>query len=736
MDLLIFEKEIQAKTVCGHFQHQKKGKYIQIHPDETYFPHGAIGVWCSGHILRLSEPQEYVKEWGEWNLNTLPMIPERFRYATAKGKGHYLKSIKQWVHHSSIHRIIHAGDAGREGQLIVDEVLRFVKNQKPTVRLWPKSLSKQAIQKALKQMKPNQHYQSLSQAAESRAESDWLIGLNSTRHLTLLLRERNLEHTFTAGRVQTPLLALITKRYYDIQNFQKQPFWQLQIDCQLDGKDVSYPATWNKGEESQLFDYEDALEVQEFLKDGKGVVDSVDVETKHQSAPPLYNLTDLQADANKLYNFSLEQTLSIAQSLYEKSIISYPRAEPRVVSQEEAKEFANILDLIQVNLPDYRSYFPIKEERIKSVMNDKRYVDDNGVDDHHALIPTEQVSSMQELSADEQRIYDLILRRFIGIHLEPLQQKTLKVVSFMEQQFFFYTTFKETIDKGWTAIQIQHQKKKQSNDEDMELDGLVEHIYEGKTIHVKQSRLKEGETKPKPYFTEGQLATVMENAYYYLDSEERNGFSKEQLSLGTVATRAEQSKNLKRRRYIEVKENKVYPTLKGRLLIHALEGTWLSSPLTTGKLEQQLDEIVEGKLSKSQLIQDTVQLVHRFIDETNQQAPQWQITDKVVHVLSQRGKKQKERKNVGKCPVCDGDIVDKGKFYGCTNYNSERGCNITFPKKLAKKDIPVDQVEKYFKYGETDVIQDFISSRTNQSFHAKLVWSEKKQDFTFEFIKK
>ncbi|MGP4074206.1 DNA topoisomerase, partial [Piscibacillus sp. B03] len=397
MDLIIFEKQIQAETVCGHFKHQKKGKHIEIAPDNTYFPHGAIGVWCSGHIIGLVDASHYDKVWKQWRLSDLPLIPESFQKRATSKKQSYVRNIQKWVNDSRIKRIIHAGDRAREGQLIVDEVLQFVKNHKPVMRLWTKSLAKKPIQQAIKEMKSNEYYKPLLMAGLAREEMDWLIGINATRLMSLLLQQNGLRGVYPVGRVQTPLLRLIVQRERAINAFQKEPFWGVYIQATLASNDT-FLAKWRDLDVEHIFNKDEAENLQTFIQHKKGVITSVHAETESKAPPTLYNLTDLQKEADQLFNMGPDETLAAAQSLYEKALITYPRSDPRVVTQAEAEEFPNILKQIEQTLQDYQDYLPIHDEQIEAVKQDKRYVNDDEVDDHHAIIPTEQITTYDTLS--------------------------------------------------------------------------------------------------------------------------------------------------------------------------------------------------------------------------------------------------------------------------------------------------------------------------------------------------
>ena len=738
MDLLIFEKKTQAEMVCDHFSHRKSGQSIQIYPDKTYFPKGATAVWASGHLLALKEPGEYKDEWKKWSVEQLPMTPDVFKKKITKGKSKAYNNIKTHVQDDRFHRIINCGDFGVEGQLIVDEILMFAQNKKPVMRLWANSLGKQAIKKALKEMKPNEHYQSILNAATTREQIDWLIGMNSSRLVTTLvniyaqkqgvLSKSSYTDTFSVGRVQTSLLKLIVDRDYVITHFKKQAFWDVLIDINLHGN--SFQAKWKTDQHEHFFDKDEADMFSSFLKEPhtKGEVIDCTFSEERKEPPQLYNLTDLQRDADRYYQMSNKDTLACAQELYLKSYITYPRAEPRVVSTDEASMFPDILNAIEQHWSGFESQFPISEESVTNVQQNKRYVNDGGVDDHHAIIPTETIPKASDLSDDERRIYDLIIRRFISIYLPPLLKETVILKTVVDQQFPF--TLKDTgiVDLGWKALYSKDTESfRQLDKEKLRL------ISNGDTFDIDDVLLKEGSTKPPARFSFGQLSTVMENAARYLEGPEKEKCANAELSLGTVATRANIIETLKAMNYIRVQKNKVYPTEKGKLLIQLLDGNWITEVYTTGRLEQALASIQEGQSSKENILEAIHKLIHKLVtDLPKQMTETWDINAQMIQSLEK--KQTATPKSLGKCLKCEtGNVVDKKTFYGCTNYH-DTGCSFKISKEIAKKKITSSLVKQLLENKQTDLIEGFYSKKKDKNFSAVLKWNEQKQmiQFTFE----
>lgn len=714
MELLIFEKKLQAETVCSHFENKKTDGVIKLEPN-NFFQDGAVATWCQGHVLSLYQPHEYNEKYKKWSVEDLPIIPD-FKKKVEPSKRSQFNIIRKWINHSSISSILHCGDAEREGTLIVDEVLLYSKNRKPVKRFLTSSLSKKAVHKALNNLKDHSQYSNQYQEAVARERSDWIIGMNLSRMVTLSIQKQGVSTVLPIGRIQSALLSVLVERDLTIENFKSIPYWNVVTDCVTDNG-ITYESVWKMSDASELYDFDKATALKQYVSNKDATIQDISSEEVKIKPPQLYNLTELQNRANKLYGMTPDYVLSVAQGLYERSILSYPRAEPRVVPREEAENFPAILRKI-ATLPPYKSYFPLP---IESIIDNKHFVNDEACDDHYAIIPTENVVDIESLSTDEQKIYDLIIRSLIGAHYHPQLKNKVTIDTLVDEQFLFYTSVDSIKEDGWKLVYNAASKDNEDNNTTFDLSTLES----GQQINIKDTRLKEGKTKAPKRFLYGELAKVMANVMAYIPKENRKGLSKDQLALGTVATRAEIMKKMIGTNYIIVKENKVYTTSKARLLIELLQDKWITSPITSGQMEEVLQQIGKGKKGSDKFLQRIETLVKNFIQEIENESPAWNIDYAVKESVSDKGKKQNPT-NLGKCFFCEGDIVERNKFYGCSNYK-KKNCTFTFSKTFLKKEIRPAQIEKLLKYQKTDLIKGFYSEKKDKHFDAYLIWDEKEQ---------
>lgn len=697
--LIIFEKPKQARTVCKVF-----GQGVQDKKTHLVIPHNeiigtnAIAVWAIGHLVQLSQPDAYDKKYKEWKLEHLPIIPERFTYQVIKDKEAQFNIVKKWVHDPSIRTIIHAGDPGREGSLLVDELLILYSNKKPVKRLWSTSLAPAAVTKAFGNMKDNSHYIGHVRSGMARSYSDWIIGLNLTRLMSISIMDsleeehkRTFKNSlFPVGRVQSALLSIIYQRQLEIEQFQSIPFWDVSIEYEVDGELLK--AKWyrkSKTKKDEHFYIKEQTQVMADYFRGKPVtIEAVKREKKLVRPPRFYNLDAIQMKANRLYGFAPSEVLNILQQLYLKSLISYPRSSPKVVTKEEEKSFPLILQQLR-QLNEYKDHLPAPRTDIS---DDKRYVDDAGVDDHYALILTEEKPNLAELTANERKLYHLIAESMILAHYPDAVYEEMEVIASIEKRFLFVTKGRRLIEPGWKLLS---QEEDEENNDAVTLPS----VKEKQTGTTSKSLLTEGKTHPPALFTLGSLIGVMENAASHVPKKEKERLKSDQLSLGTVATRATVIENLVDRDLITTIKNKVYVTPKGNILMRALgTSAFVCSPLATGQMEKTLDDIGEGKADIKDLMksvkEDTAQLIERITNERETWDFSGELEDEV------------KNKQIGSCPLCQKDVIDKGKFYGCSGYSSN-GCDFTLPKTYLTKTITVKQVQNILDKGQTTLLKGF-----------------------------
>ncbi|WP_430487657.1 DNA topoisomerase III [Priestia flexa] len=723
MKVIIAEKPDQGLKLASPFSFKKRDGYVEIAPNHL-FPEGAYLTWAIGHLCELVPPEEYDQKWKKWSLDTLPIVPTQFQHRVTKSKWKQFSIIKDLLHRQEVNEVIIAGDAEREGEAIIRIILTLCKNRKPMKRLWISSLTPKAVVNGFENLLEEQETRDIYYEALSRACADWLIGMNASRAYTLLLQKKGISDVFSTGRVQTPTLALIVKREHEIENFKSEPFWEVLATFNMDNK--IYHGKWHKDGESRLTDEQMAHKIMQFCKGKNAVIDSIEKERKEFQAPFLFNLSSLQATANKMFKYSPQKTLEIAQKLYVKGIISYPRSDSSYVTKEEAGMFPETLAKIS-ELGAFKEFFPLP---IESIMNNKRYVNEKKVTDHYAIIPTEQVTDPAKMSGEESNIYTLIVKRLIAAHYEQAIFDYTTIHTLVEGRATFISKGKEQIQEGWRKVVYGKQKEKDADEDEQDLPSLEEK-EEGIVQDVK---VKNGKTQPPKRYTEGQLITLMKTAGKHLDDNELVKVLTKTQGLGTEATRAGIISVLRDRKYIEVKKNQVFATNKGKVLIQSIGPSILASPEMTAKWEQRLHEIGQGKASSQEFMEQVKKLSLKLIEDAKEQSNQWSFDGFDLSEFKQtRGKKGGKGKTtgtkVGSCKKCDGDIVDKGTFYGCSNYQSNQ-CSFTFSKKILGKTISQANAKKLLKDGQTNLIKGF--KKGDKTFDAKLELKGDKTQFLFE----
>nr|MDP9740533.1 DNA topoisomerase-3 [Bacillus sp. B2I3] len=716
MKLIIAEKPDQGSTLAAQFKTKKQQGYIEIMPNEL-FPDGAYVTWAVGHLCQLVSPETYHSKWKKWSMETLPMIPEKFQYEVTRQKAKQFNVVKTLLRKTEVDEIIHAGDAGREGELIVRNIVNLCNVNKPMKRLWISSLTPKAIYDGFQNLKSEEKTRPLYYEAYTRACADWVVGMNASRAYSILLKQRGVSDVFSAGRVQTPTLALIVKREMEIEQFKSEPFWEVFADFKMDGK--KYQGKWQLNNDPRIKTKEMADKIAAFCKGKAAEIAEMDTERKEFQPPLLFNLSSLQATVNKIYKYSPKQTLDIVQSLYQKGIVSYPRSDSNYVTEGEAETFPDILQKLS-GFSEYESLFPLPQPNI---MNNKRFVNEKKVTDHYAIIPTEQVTDPKRLSAEERNIYDLVVRRLIAAHYEKAIFDYTTIKTLVDKRAEFISKGKQQIQEGWRKVIFQNNDK---DDDDI----ILPSVSKGDSGKVANIKVKEGKTQPPKRYTEGQLITLMKTAGKHLDNEELEKVLMKTEGLGTEATRAGIITMLKDRKYINVKKNQVFATDKGKVLITAIGEKILASPEMTAKWEQRLREIGEGKASAGGFMEAVKKMSAKIISDAMESSENWDFQGLDTESIQRSGSKKRSSASVGSCKLCGSKIVDKGEFYGCVSYQKTK-CNFTISKKILNKKISQANIKKLLASGETDLISGF--KKGEKTFDAILSWSdaEKKISFTF-----
>jgi DNA topoisomerase III len=717
MKVVIAEKPDQGATLAKPFPHRKKQGFIEIQPNET-FPKGAYVTWAVGHLFGLQAPEKYDGKWKKWSVDDLPIIPSRFQYELSRAKAKQFSIIKQLLHNKDVTEIIHAGDAGREGELIIRNIISMSGVQKPMKRLWISSLTEKAIINGFHSLREEEELRSLYYEAYSRACADWLVGMNASRAYSILLKKQGMSDVFSAGRVQTPTLALIVKRDEEIQQFKSEAFWEVKAEFQIDKH--TYEGTWQKDGESRINKEALARKIASFCENKHAHIKEAKTEKKEFSPPLLFNLSSLQATVNKMYKFSPKKTLDVLQKLYQKGIVSYPRSDSQYVTKGEAETFPGILEKIKEFAP-YNKWIPVPQS---SLMNNKRYVNDAKVSDHYAIIPTEQVTDPASLSPDEKKIYDVILKRFIAAHHEKAILNYTTIITQVDGRADFVSKGKQILQEGWRKIIVENDK---------ENEPLLPPVKENDQGIVKKVHVKEGKTQPPKRYTEGQLITLMKTAGKFMDNDELEKVLKHTEGLGTEATRAGIITMLKDRHYIDIQKNIVFPTDKAKVLIRAIGENVLASAEMTAKWEQRLQQIGKGKASAPEFMEQVKKLSHSLIQNALREAESWDFSDLDTETIQRiPGKKGKRgsKASLGTCLKCGGKVLDKGKFYGCSNYQKTK-CSFTISKTILSKKITGTIVKKVLKDGKSDRIDGF--KKGEKQFSAYLGWDQNQKKIQFLF---
>ena len=569
-----------------------------------------IVTWALGHLLGLKMPEDLNKEWQSWQMETLPMIPKKLGIKPLPKTGHQLKAIKQLAQRKDVSEVVISTDAGREGELVARWILEYVHFNKPVKRLWISSQTDKAIKTGFKQLKPAKAYDTLYDSALARAKADWLVGLNVTRALTVKYQDN-----LSAGRVQTPTLALVRDQERKIETFKPQTYFSILLNVE---KEQAKMAQKNQ---FALKSQEEAQALVQRLSQQKGIVSSIEEKTKTESAPLPYDLTEIQREANQRYGYSAKKTLGLVQSLYEThKIVTYPRTDSKYLTNDMKITMSERLQAVSDFAPEVKQYL-----KNGAVVRQTKVFQDNKVTDHHALLPTEKRPRYEKLSNEEQKIYQMIVTRFLGLFAEPHKVSQTKItVVFDKEEFIFRQT--KVLQAGWKTV---------SQEEASKFDW-----QQGLRIQPNFTIKKELSAPPKP-LTEASLLGQMEK-----------------YSLGTPATRAEIIEKLIKSELMERTPQGLQVSPKGKQLLELVNPS-LVSPELTESWEKDLEAIAAGKKQAEHFLKEIEKETKRLVQEikTSKQTYQdFSITQK-------------------KCPECGANLREKntrdGKIYVCTNQDCD-----------------------------------------------------------------
>ncbi len=688
--IVIAEKPSVARDIARVLKCDKKGNgYLE---GSKY-----IVTWALGHLVTLADPESYDVKYKKWDLEDLPMLPERLKLTVIKQTGKQFNAVKSQLLRKDVNEIIIATDAGREGELVARWIIDKVKMQKPIKRLWISSVTDKAIKDGFANLKPGKAYDNLYASAVARSEADWYIGLNATRALTTRFNAQ-----LNCGRVQTPTVAMIASREDEIKHFKAQTYYGIEAQTAERLK-----LTWQdtKGN-SRSFNKEktDAI-VNKISKQNATVVD-IDKKQKKSFAPGLYDLTELQRDANKIFGYSAKETLNIMQKLYEQhKVLTYPRTDSRYISSDIVGTLPERLKACGVG-----EYRPLAHKVLqKPVKSNKSFVDDSKVSDHHALIPTESYVNFSAFTDKERKIYDLVVKRFLAVLFPAFEYEQLTLRTKIGDETFI-ARGKTILHAGWKEVYENRFEDDDAIDDVKEQ--ILPRIEKGDTLNIKLIVQTSGQTKAPARFNEATLLSAMENPTKYMDTQNKQlaDTLKSTGGLGTVATRADIIDKLFNSFLLEKRGKDIHITSKGRQLLDLVPEE-LKSPTLTGEWEQKLEAIAKGKLKKEV-----------FISEMKN------YTKEIVTEIKSSDKKYKhDNISTKSCPDCGKPMLEvngkKGKMLVCQDRecghrkNVSRTTNARCPQCKKKLELRGEGAGQIFacKCGYREKLSTFQERRKKES---------------------
>lgn len=688
--VVIAEKPSVARDIARVLKCDKKGNgYLE---GSKY-----IVTWALGHLVTLADPESYDVKYKKWNLEDLPMLPERLKLTVIKQTGKQFNAVKSQLLRKDVNEIIVATDAGREGELVARWIIDKVRINKPIKRLWISSVTDKAIKDGFANLKPGKAYDNLYASAVARSEADWYIGLNATRALTTRFNAQ-----LNCGRVQTPTVAMIANREDEIKNFKAQTYYGIEAQTTNQLKLTWQDANGN----SRSFNKEKIDGIVKDLDKHNATVLEIDKKQKKSFSPGLYDLTELQRDANKKFGYSAKETLNIMQKLYEQhKVLTYPRTDSRYISSDIVGTLPERLKACGVG-----EYRPLAHKVLqKPIKANKSFVDDSKVSDHHAIIPTEGYVNFSAFTDKERKIYDLVVKRFLAVLFPAFEYEQLTLRTKVGNETFI-ARGKTILHAGWKEVYENRFEDDDVTDDVKEQ--LLPRIEKGDTLTVKLIMQTSGQTKAPARFNEATLLSAMENPTKYMDTQNKQlaDTLKSTGGLGTVATRADIIDKLFNSFLIEKRGKDIHITSKGRQLLDLVPEE-LKSPTLTGEWEQKLEAIAKGKLKKEV-----------FISEMKN------YTKEIVSEIKSSDKKYKhDNISTKSCPDCGKPMLEvngkKGKMLVCQDRecghrkNVSRTTNARCPQCKKKLELRGEGAGQIFacKCGYREKLSTFQERRKKES---------------------
>ena len=642
-------------------------------------------TWCVGHLVENAMPEDYNPDYKKWSLDNLPIIPEEWKTKVSSKTKDQFKVVKELINREKVEELICGTDSGREGELIFRLVYNKIGSKKPIKRLWISSMTKESIEKGFQHIRTGEEFENLYKSAFCRSKADWIVGLNATRLYTGLYNQM-----LNVGRVQTPTINLIVQRDLEIENFESKQYFLVKADTGL------FIAS------KRVEGITEAYSIVNKCNGKDAAVKDIVKEEKSIKPSGLLDLTSLQREANKLLGFSAQQTLDLAQSLYEKKVITYPRTDSKFLSddmKDEANELINSIVNSNILVKNLKDIYSLEEVKVNNIINNKK------VSDHHAIIPTKEAlkDDLSLTSSEEKILYIILFKLLEGVY-KPIKQTNIKINLGIEDEIFEFSG-KQILDNGFRIIERLMKEKlnieAEENDNSFEGDVTIGQIFENVELSSQAKK-----TQPPKYYTEATLLSAMENVGRLVEDKEL----KESLSkgLGTPATRAGIIEQIIKKGFIKREGKKLIATTEGKDLMKILPED-IKSPELTATWEYKLEKVSNGELSESEFLED----IKHYITE---------LIDNAKGNLNQDFVKSKEKEVIGKCPRCS-----KNVYEGKLNFYCEAGkeCGFSLWKKdkfftNAKKEINKSIAKKLLKDGKAEV-KGLYSVKKDKKYDATIV---------------
>ncbi|TMK42134.1 MAG: DNA topoisomerase III [Actinobacteria bacterium] len=663
-----------------------------------------VVTWAVGHLVSLAEPDEYDAKYKRWRMADLPIVPRQFKLVVRDERSRKQMSvITAQLRRDDIDVVINACDAGREGELIFAYVYEKARAKLSVQRLWLSSMTAAAIREGFDALRPGSELALLEEAARSRSEADWIVGMNATRAATIRLRS-SFDGAVSLGRVQTPTLAIIARREEEIRAFKPEPYWLVDATfaappaTQEDGERV-YLGRFHAGAHPRIASAKEAAAIVAECSGQPGQITKLERKEQRERSALLYDLTSLQRDANTRFGFSARRTLAAAQRLYEDhKALTYPRTNSRFLTSDMTGEIKPTAELLG-RQSDYTA--AARYVTGLDLLPLARVVNNEKVSDHHAIIPTRSEHRVDKMNPDDRRVYDLVVRRFLAaFHPDAVFEATRLETTVAER--VFRTRGRLLLVPGWRAVYGEIADTDPRRDEDEGGEQQLPRLERDETVDTREVKSLEKETKPPRRYTDASLLAAMETAGKLVDDEELREAMKDS-GIGTPATRAAIIERLIEVAYLERDGRALIATEKGRNVIRLLDEHALTSPQLTGNWEHRLGRIERGEDSRERFMHD----IAGFATETVQE-----LDTKLKDVRIPRA-------NLGPCPVCGRDIVENRKGYSCWS-REDPGCGFVIWKAKAGKQLPVAVARELIKTGRTAKQVTGFRGRSGRSFRARL----------------